>query len=67
MGQLAGCAPTAVRAPALIIKAHIKLGIHLVAAANHAQVGVAVEHDAHLRSVHCTQTQTSQASSLYLT
>ena len=45
-----------VRAPALIIKAHVKLGIHLVAAADHAQVGVAVEHDAHLQSVHCSET-----------
>ena len=52
-----------VRAPALIIKAHVKLGIHLVAAADHAQVSVAVEHDAHLQSVHCSKTRccTSQS------
>ena len=38
-------------APALVIKANVKLGVHLVAAANHAQVRVAIEHNAHLNSV----------------
>lgn len=52
-------------APALVIEAHVKLGIHLVAAADHAQVGVAVEHQAHLQStvsVHPNQRKIRQAS-----
>ncbi len=35
--------------PALVVEAHVELGVHLVAAADHAQVRIAVEHDAHLR------------------